>query len=302
VDIPLADGLHLRRQLADVDTSLLAVSDDAIVQLLGAAFARAPLSPEGIRDAKLAAFLLDVDSGRYGSYRLPRPVQLGATPLVLERVAVLAGMSSLRARVAVARLTEARILEAAADSFAGRLQFSLASLGPAGVAQFVDWIAVLGPLAGRAPALSVLRASMDLMQVPWEWTRLTYEMLALHACYSVGMAQRGIAQLLRAGVLERSIHAGRGHDYRLTPWALGRGPAVATLAVGAAPEREQHMEPVVAKSVEASTPLSADVSAMLVQLGDLVVRVPAGTEIRMMVGPDGVPVYELGDLRISRRV
>jgi hypothetical protein len=309
VDIPLGEGLHLDRQLADADTVLLAVSDDAVVHLLGAAFGRAPLSSEALRDAKLAAFLLDVDSGRLATHRLPQPIQIASTGRVLERLASLAGMSVMRARMAVARLTEAGILEVVGESATGRLQFSTASLRAAAVPQFVDWIAVLGVLAGRAPALSVLRAAMDLMRIPGEWTRLTYEMLALHACYSMGMAQRGIGQLLGAGVVERSAHAGRGHDYRLTSWALGRGPRMHPPAGAAtAPAAQQHLGESASQaelpmmSTAVTTPVAIDAATMVVELGGLVVRVPAGTEIRMIVGADGVPVYELGpDLRISRR-
>jgi hypothetical protein len=309
VDIPLADGLHLHRQLADADAVPLAVSDDAVIHLLGAAFGRAPLSSEGLRDAKLAAFLLDVDSGRLAAHRLPQPIQTGPTGRVLERLASLAGMSIVRARMAITRLTDAGVLEAACESAGGRLQFSSASLRPAGIPQFVDWIAVLGVLVGRAPALSVLRASMDLMRIPGEWTRLTYEMLALHACYSVGMAQRGMGQLLSAGVVERSVHAGRGHDYRLTSWALGRGLRThSPTAVVTAPDAEQYLGRVVSKakvpiaSPGVKTALATDAGTMVVELGGLVVRIPAGTEIRMIVGADGVAVYELGpDLRISRR-
>jgi hypothetical protein len=310
VDIPVPGGLHFHRHLADADAVLLAVSDDAVVHLLGAAFGRAPLSPEGLRDAKLAAFLLDVDSGRFATQRLPQLVQIGPAQRALERLASLAGMSIPRVRLAVARLTEAGVLEAAGENVAGRLQFSMASLRPAAVPQFVDWVAVLSVLAGRGPALSVLRASIDLMRMPGEWTRLTYEMLALHACYSVGMAQRGIGQLLSAGVVERSVHSGRGHDYRLTSWALGQGPRMHSPgAAVTASDEEQYVGQVAsplelpAGSPVARAPVSADAGTMVVELGGLVVRVPAGTEIRMIMGADGVPVYELGpDLRISRRV
>ena len=306
----MSESLHLHRQLADLDAVLLAVSDDAVVHLLGAAFGRVPLGSEGLRDAKLAAFLLDVDSGRYATHRLPQAVEIGTAGRVLERLAALAGISVLRARTAVARLIEAGVLEAVGDSVGGRLQFSTASLRPAAVPQFVDWIAVLGALAGHAPALSVLRASMDLMYIPGEWTRLTYEMLALHSCYSVGMAQRGIGQLLGAGVVERSVHAGRGHDYRLTSWALGRGARVhPPVAAVTASNEEQYVGAAVGKaelatmSPEVRTPMGTETGTMVVELGGLVVRVPVGTEIRMTVGADGVPIYELGpDLRISRRV
>jgi hypothetical protein len=310
VDIPVSESLHLHRQLADVDTALLAVSDDAVVHLLGGAFGRAPLGSEELRDAKLAAFLLDVDSGRYASHRLAQPVQLGTTGRVLERLAALAGISILRARRAIAHLSEAGVLEAVGGHVSDRLEFSKASLRPAAVLQFVDWLAVLSVLAGRGPALSVLRASMDLMHIPWEWTRLTYETLALHACYSVGMAQRGIGQLLSVGVIERSIRAGRGHDYRLTSWALGRGPRILPpVAAVTASAEEQYAGAVVnqvevpAVLPEAGTAMRTDAGTMVVELGGLVVRVPAGTEIRMTMGADGVPVYELGpDLRIRRRV
>jgi hypothetical protein len=305
----MVEASHPHRQLADVDAVLSAVSDDAVVHLLGATFGRAPLSSEGLRDAKLAAFLLDVDSGRFATHRLPQPFQIGPAGQVLERLASLAGMSILRARLAVSRLSEAGVLEVVGEG-GGHLRFSIASLRPAGVPQFVDWIAVLGILAGRASALSVLRASMDFMHIPGEWTRLTYDMLALHACYSVGMAQRGIGQLLNAGVVERSLHAGRGHDYRLTSWALGQGPQMPPpVAAVTALDQEQYVRgvtnkgelPVVSSAVRTS--VIADVGTMVVELGGLVVRVPAGTEIRMTMGADGVPVYELGpDLRISRRV
>lgn len=305
----MQDRLPLPQGLTDAEDLLQGVSDDAVVGLVASAFARAPLSADRIRDAKLVAFMLDIGSGRYAAQRIGAEVEIGLLERAVDRVASLAGISATRVQSAIEGLRKAGVLELFGDGPADRFRFSTVSLRPVGVVQSVDWVAVLGVLAGHAPALLLLRASLDLMATPRGWTRLNYEVLARQACYSSGMAQRGMRQLLDAGVLERSSHAGRGHDYRLTSWAIGHG-----LRVAAPPARDvladsghTLMSPANTHSEKALLSLEPEVmrgesSSMVIELDGLIVRMPRGTEIRMTVGLDGIPVYEVGpDLRISRR-
>src|SRR5581483_1881342 len=109
-----------------------------------------------------------------------------------------------------------------------------------------------------------------------------------------GMAQRGVAQLIASRVIERSVRAGRGHDYRFSGWALGRdarthpGPPEAA----SAPSDAAAVEHMAARGPAADTvrparppvatppPVHAEPggeSTMVVEIGGLVVRLPVGT-------------------------
>ncbi len=188
----------------------------------------------------------------------------------------------------------------------GWFRLAARAMGLVGVDQYVSWNAVAGKIAGRVPAILLLRAILDLVIVPWDWTRLTYEQLAARASYSLRMAQRGVTQLLELGVLERASHSGRGHDYRLSSWALGRRRAIPE---STQPHYSTAPELVPQGSVQLNTSGQQSVvvkpsatSTMAVEIGGLVLRVPVGTEIRMTLGADGEMHYEVGsDLKITRR-
>jgi hypothetical protein len=205
----------------------------------------------------------------------------------------------------LSRLVEARVLEQIVDDPSGWFRLAPKVMQPGGLSQYVNWSAVAAKIAGHVPAILILRSVLDLVTVPWDWTRLTYDQLATRAAYSLGMAQRGVTQLLEYGILERASHSGRGHDYRLSPWALGRGPIP---AVAETPSNTAHRS-VLREEVQVGDlvqqPVIADTnvtSTMAVEIGGLVLRVPVGTEIRMTLGSDGVPHYEVGsELKISRR-
>lgn len=277
------------------------VSDTLVVRAIGAAFARTPLVAEDLRAAKLVAFVLD---------RLCRPqiteLEADAIPLNVLRVAQLTGISKLRIEQAIAVLRQSGVL-LEASTHAGCVMFSdsVRAADPPGYE--IDWSEILPPITGQAAALLTLRACVDLISVPWEWTSLTYQALMLHTCYSLGMIQQGLAVLVDAGVIERSLRTGRGHEYRFSAWSLGRGaapprrrsePVVAPAIPSGAPATAQ--APVVGS---ASTPSTASgTSPMTVEIGGLVVRVPVGTEIQMTVSADGVPSYAIGpDLKIRRQ-
>jgi len=308
MDVSSRSGSLSTSVIADADSLLVGVSDDAVTQLLGAAFARRPLGQDGLRDARLVAFLLDVDWGRYSSNRVGGASNIAGPAVTNDRLGVMSGLPVGRIERALSRLLEAGVLERPLGGESGWLGFSGSAVRPVGANQYVDWPAVLGVLTGRAPAISVLRATLDLVGSPWEWSRLTYERLAARACYSVGMAQRGVAQLIEFGVLERFAHTGRGHDYRLSAWALGRAPA------RPASQLDSHTPPLEAQSLAADSravtptmpaPVQPEhqlTSTMAVEIGGLVVRVPVGTEIHMIIGPNGEPSYLVGsDLKITRR-
>jgi hypothetical protein len=226
--------------------------------------------------------------------------------VVDDRLSAVTGLSSRRTERVLSRVLEAEILERVADDPPRWFRFSRAVIQPAGPEQYVDWAAVVGKIAGHSPAILLLRTVLDLIVVPWEWTRLTYEQLAARASYSLGMAQRGIAQLLELGILERADHSGRGHDYRLTAWALGRGPAVisddALLPVASTTNSERGVIPVATSTKKPSVPEDTATSMMAIEIGGLVFRVPVGTEIRMTIGADGEMQYQVGsELKISPR-
>jgi hypothetical protein len=305
VNVSLVGGEVYRTPLRDVGSLPEAVSDDAVIQLVGGAFARVPLDVGDARDIRLVAFMLDVSS------RFPRTdvqkVKAAKETIVIadNRLGPIVGLSSQRIERAISRLLEARVLEHRTDDPPRWFRFSGEVIQAAGSDQYVDWSAVIGKIAGRGPALLLLRAVLDLIVVPWEWTRLTYDQLASRAAYSTGMAQRGVAQLLERGILERADHSGRGHDYRLTAWALGRGPLVISDEVfspSISPENAGREKLSVAASVKPSSAKETGISTMAVEIGGLVLRIPVGTEICMTVGADGEMQYQVGsELRITPR-
>jgi hypothetical protein len=302
----LSPELPKPRSVSDIGATTCGVSDEAVTQLIGATFARAPLAGEDLRDARLIAFLLDFDSGRYAVNRLNDLVRISMAPVAKDRLRSISGLSAIRIHRAISHLVDAAVLERPPDTPPGWLQFSTAVVHPIGFSQHVDWPVVLEILVGRGPAISILRAALELMSAPWDWSRLTYELLADRASYSVGMAQRTVSQLMHFGVLERLAHTGRGHDYRLSTWALGRAPAPRP---GDTSIQHRVGEPIsqladVSTSAARTAPtmVSVPISMMAVEIGGLVVRVPVGTEIRMTIDPDGEPCYQVGpELKISRR-
>lgn len=305
MNVSLTDSELYSRQLRDVDSTPRSVSDDAVVRLVASAFARSPLAADEMRDARVIAFLLDVSS-RISSGAVGHMAEDESRAIVIDdRVGLLTGLSSQRLTRGVARLLEARALERSADDPSQWLRLSSAVMQPAGADQYIDWQAVISKIAGHGAAVLLLRVVLDLVVVPWEWTRLTYDRLASRAAYSLGMAQRGVSQLLEFGVLERAGHLGRGHDYRLSSWALGRGSALIqeeALAQQASSETAAARTPVSISPKTSPPPSVAGTSTMAVEIGGLVLRVPVGTEIQMTVGPNGEMQYQVGsELKITPR-
>jgi hypothetical protein len=295
---------------------LLAASDSAVMQAIAARFARSSLLLEEMRDVKLITLLIETDSGH-----LSGKLHLSAGSLVYsedatDRLASLGGISRERVAIAIGRLLEAGVL-VVREGVEGQLVFADRVLRPAGAAEYLDWQSVGSRLHGKAPALLVLRSVLDAMRAPWDWTSLTYDVLAEHSSYSLGMARHGVTQLLKAGVLDRSAHAGRGHEYRCSSWALGRGTEVVLPSVPAQPPGSPG-----AKNLDTSQPVNAlrragggtpvvpaQISAspnalgeMTVEIGGLVLRVPAGTEIRMHLDGNNAS-YEIGPhLRVKQQI
>src|SRR5579883_2795378 len=198
-------------RLADADALPLVTSDEAVLQAVAARFARSRLSAEQLRDVKLLVFVMEMEGGRLGAEGpggLGRQAPLPGIADWGEQLAAAAGISRARIEAAAARLVDAGVL-LPDPATPGRLGFAADVLRPIGVAQFLDWPWVTSRLRGHVPALLIFRAFLDTVRDPGGWTSATYESLARHACYSLGMAQRGVAQLLAAGVLERSTHVGR---------------------------------------------------------------------------------------------
>ena len=301
----LADSGSYGRPLADIDTLPQEISDDLVVQAVAAAFARTPLEVDALRDIRLVVFLLDVLARTSDSQLNAEHTGFSRVVVADDRLRSFTGLSVVRIQRALSRLVEARVLEQITSDPPGWFRLAPRAMRPVGLDQYVSWGAVTTKIAGRVPAILLLRAVLDLIIVPWDWTRLTYEQLAARASYSLGMAQRGVAQLLESGVLERASHSGRGHDYRLSPWALGRGP----ISEFAQPLPTAPRESISRGSVPVTDPARQPVavganttSTMAVEIGGLVLRVPVGTEIRMAVGADGELHYEVGsELKITRR-
>jgi hypothetical protein len=134
------------------------------------------------------------------------------------------------------------------------------------------------------------------------------------------MAQHGIAQLVTAGVLERTLHAGRGHDYRCSPWVLGQVLGQVTDGVGGTVSGAVN-PPVYSPSPSAPVPVTQPTSevesvsrassskhvetgesSMILELGGLVMHLPAGTEIRVGTDAMGTAYYDIGPhLRFKHR-
>jgi hypothetical protein len=306
VNVPLSDSEPYSRQLQDLDTIPRSVSDDAVVRMIASVFARSPLAVDEMRDARVIAFLLDVSS-RNATNALQHGAEDESRAIVIDdRVGLLTGLSRQRLSQGVARLLEARVLERSADDPIQWFRLSSAVMQPVGADQYIDWQAVVPKIAGHNAAVLLLRVVLDLVVIPWEWTRLTYDRLATRAAYSLGMAQRGVSQLLELEVLERDGHLGRGHDYRLSAWALGRGPALIQEGMLSQEASSQNVAvarssvPVSAKNLPA--PSVAGTSTMAVEIGGLIFRVPVGTEIQMTVGPNGEMQYQVGsELKITPR-
>jgi len=268
-----------------------------------------------MRDIKLVAFLVDKETGiEVGDRTFPHQDES------IKRLATLGGISRERVTAALARLLDAgALMRREGDPV--QLAFAERVLGPAGVAEYIDWPAVSARLHGRTPALLLLRSVLDAMRAPWDWASLTYDVLGEQSYYSPGMARHGVGQLLQAGVLERNTHAGRGHEYRCSPWALGQTASQADLSplTGRALPVEQisasdtrtydlpsgRMLQNATRTEERVGPsghrqVAVD-SELRVEIGGLVLRLPVGTEIRMRVGDDGAPIYEVGPhLRFSQ--
>ena len=306
MNVPLTSSETFARPLRDVDSAPRSVSDNAVVRLVASTFARAPLSADEMRDARAIAFMVDVSS-RMSADAVDPVAATGTHAVVInDRVALLTGLSDQRLARGIARLVEARALEQAADDPSHWYRLSSAVMQPAGADQYIDWQAVVPKIAGHSATILLLRVALDLVVVPWEWTRLTYDRLAARAAYSVGMAQRGMSRLLECGVLERAGHLGRGHDYRVSQWALGRGPLlVPEEALVPQTSRETAVTtslPISASAKTPSPPVVASTSTMAVEIGGLVLRVPIGTEIQMTVGPNGQMQYQVGsELKITPR-
>jgi DNA-binding IclR family transcriptional regulator len=254
---------------------------------------------------RLVIFLLDI-SARMAHAQLGRQHR-GVPRIVVadDRLKSSTGLSAGRIQRSLSRLLEARVLEQVADDPPGWFRLALKVMQPAALDQYVSWGVVIPKIAGRIPAILLLRAVLDLAKIPWDWTRLTYDQLAARASYSLGMAQRGMTQLLESGVVERASHSGRSHDYRLSSWALGRGPIPEVVQIPAELARETARHERIEVSDRVRETVTMDVnptSTMAVEIGGLVLRVPVGTEIRMTVGADGELHYEIGsELKITRR-
>jgi hypothetical protein len=292
--------------------ALPAASDDLVMQLIAARHVHPRLPIDRLRDIKLLVLLLDVAGGNLAGVRHVGLKGLEYNDSGVEHLAQLAGISRDRVSFAITHL-----LEVGAVSVLGapepRLVFGDRVLRAAGAAEYVDWQSVVHCLRGHGPPLLVFRAVLDAMRRPWDWTSLTYEILAERSCYSLGMVRHGVTRLLTEGVLERSIHAGRGHEYRCSAWALGDPPA----AVGrgnstiSQPAREAHTTSdagaesprlIAGDRPASTTQIPAGEGEMIVEVGGLTVHVPAGTVIRMQTGVDGLPYFEIGShLRLRQR-
>jgi len=295
---------------------VVAASDELVVQLIIARHARSRLMADEIRDVKLSTLLIEIDSGH-----LSGRLHLGSGSFVYDdsscaRLASLGGLSRERFAIAVRRLLEASALVVRENMGAQQFVFAERVLRPAGAAEYVDWQSVSARLQGRTPAFLVLRSVLDAMRTPWDWISLTYELLAEHSCYSLGMVRHGIAQLVNARVLDRTTHAGRGHGYRCSAWALGRAswpapPPVVVPEGNLADHRSSSQDvaiPLAAEPLSKSQPVessggSAGDCELTVEIGGLVLRLPIGTEIRMQVEPGGISSYTVGPhLRFKQEI
>jgi hypothetical protein len=307
----ISDSRDLVRGLNSVP---LASSDELVVRTIAAAFARTPLGTDELRDTKLLAFVMEVDSGRLTSLRVPECPPFPPVSAWVDRLSVISGLSKIRVNTGIRNLVDAGVLVPLNELGPGRFDFSARVVMPMGTAQYIAWPVVLPALSGRAAALLVLRAVIDLTVVPWEWTRLTHEAVAEHACYSIGMVQKGLEDLTKPGILERSVRAGRGHDYRFSSWALGRGPVAARqLPLDAssphdAPPDGSSSPALLTEAFQVSRKAQPEARPVFgekvtIQVGGVVMQLPAGTEIRMSVDGDGAYWYDVGpDFKVKSRV
>jgi hypothetical protein len=297
-----ADRGEVVRGLTAIPT---VVSDELVLRQLAAAFARVPLMPDETRDAKLIAFVMDIDSGRLSESDLAERPVLPPISSWIDGLSRVSGISKARVRSAIDRLAQAHILVPLPDIGPGQLDFVEGVLGPSNTGRWISWPSVLQAVAGRPAPLLVLRAALDLLPVPWEWGRLTHEMVAEHACYSIGMAQKGLDQLVVSQVLERSLKVGRGHDYRFSTWALGRA-AVPTTELPKAIEVHTDSPQVKRESppVQVEGPSHTLTTRVIdVQVGGLVLHVPPGTEVEMSVDQSGAAWYSIGpDFKVRARL
>ena len=294
-------GLHL---VGDEPQSFCHVSDHCVVQHIGSRFARSPLSAARLRDAKLLAFTLDI------LYQVFIP---GERPLLgdgYQSLAAFCGISASRVRLALDVLQESGVILQGVVKLEGPI-FHDGVLVPADATYGLDWGVLVPVLQGRAVVLLTLCACVDLIPDPQEWTSVTYGALARHTCYSIGMVQSGLASLIELGAIEQAARAGRGHDYRFSPWALGRAPAPAVVrparpSVEALPrslEAPSSLRTTPAVDGSASPMGSGEVigSVMTVEIGGLIMHLPVGTQITMTISADGTPVYAIGpDLMVRR--
>jgi len=282
------------------------------VQLIAARYVRTPLDPGAVRDIKLVVLLLEADGGRLARGLNSGPAGVVYNALTAGRLAELGGISRERLTAAITRLVEAGAL-LVEDGVDPRLVFAERVLRPAGANEHVDWMSVLARLQGQTTALLLIQAVLEMMRVPWEWVALPYEMLAERAYYSLGMVRHGMQQLLAAGMLERSSHSGRSHEYRCSSLVLHGGPRYTERVAADARMTSTSLADVPTRSpsrpavsptppVEASgtAATSGSPAAMVVEIGGLVLRLPEGTVISMGVDGTGATVYEVGPhLRIK---
>lgn len=305
-DVPLFDD---RRAAVGLGAGVLSASEESILQLLTARHARSRLSIDALRDLKLASLLVELSGGYLSRGARLGTVGVGYDDACMRELALLGGLSVERLSVSITRLIEAGVLLIRGDE-RRQVVFADRALGPAGAREFVDWPSVLEKLYGQALCLLVVSSVLAEMQAPWHWRSLTHEVLAERSYYSVAMVRQGIARLVQLGVLERHVRAGRGHEYRCSQWALGRGPRAPverrvprddspSEGLGGEQWRVEGSEATAATQEAAMRVPNAGGSAaaeaaLVVELGGLVLQVPPGTVIRMQRGEDGVVSYFVG--------
>ena len=286
--------------LSTLQNTTAAVSDVTLVQLIASRYARLPLAVEDVRDVRVAALLLDINARGTASQPWLGLREVAYSEEFIARVAVAAGISRARMASAVTRLLETGALSIRDDGNAQHLGFSDRVLRSAGAEEHLDWPSIAARVSGSSAAFLIFRGVLDEMRIPWEWTPITYESLAQRSSYSLGMVRHGISHLLQADVLERTVHAGRGHEYRCSAWALGRRNRTVTEMLssrtGASVSSSASASPVSwPPSVNATEIAPADNRGdVAVELGGLVLRVPVGTEIRVRLDETGHPCYEVG--------
>src|ERR1700728_296567 len=120
----------------DADLLPQMVSDDAVIQLVGAAFARMTLDVGDARDVRLVAFVLDASSRLSGASVQKAQAIMQAAVVVDDHLASLAGLSNQRVERAVSRLLEAQVLERRTDDPPRWFRFSSEVIRPAGSDQY----------------------------------------------------------------------------------------------------------------------------------------------------------------------